>query len=156
MTDDKNLIPQYEKHDYTNGIAPYEYLYQLRDKPLIHDAVQTTLSAAAQAEGFRGFRKRYSIYCQSINLNGAKAVNNLTCFEGQKLELMTGNWQTSEFEVWCDNGNMKMEACNHPILPVERLINIDTPKNYELHFEKAEGGAKSLQINQCLPARIRL
>ena len=120
------LIPEYKKYDYTNGIAPYEYLYQLKDKPLIHDAIQTTLSTAAQAEGFRGFRKRYAIYCQSINLNGARAVNNLTCFEGQKLELMTGNWQTSEFEIWCDNGNFKMEACNHPILPIERLINIDT------------------------------
>ena len=46
----------------------------------------------------------------------------LTDFKGQKLELETGPWEATDFGV----ADGDLVACSHPIMPVERLVNIDT------------------------------
>lgn len=133
------LLPEYSKEDFESGIAPYEYLYNLRNEPLIYDEIRTKLSKVARALDYKGFNKRYQAYCESISQNGAKLINNMTYFEGQKLELNTGEWRTSESSVWCESGNVRMEACSHPIIPIERLINIDTgTEKLRISFRKGD------------------
>ena len=59
---------------------------------------------------------------------------NVTQFDGQEMELDSGRWVADEFGIRTDGPyGSDIEACNHPIMPVLRLVNIDT-------------GAEKLQI----------
>lgn len=61
-------------------------------------------------------------------------VPNVTQFDGQEMELDSGRWVADEFGIRTDGPyGSDIEACNHPIMPVLRLVNIDT-------------GAEKLQI----------
>lgn len=77
--------------------------------------------------GASGFKRMLKTYLESKKQNERMVyVDQVTEFTGQKLELDAGEWQADDFGV-SRRGKFGEEiACPHPILPVERLVNIDT------------------------------
>ena len=66
-------------------------------------------------------------HMQRLKQKKGIVIDNSTQFEGQELELKAGEWLADDFGVTRRNErNGEDIACVHPILPVERLINIDT------------------------------
>lgn len=113
------------KDDYWTT-APYEYLYSLRSDNFFHQKRLEELTEAARLAGCRNFKRMYAEYIKDLRASSARPVGAVTDFQGQKIELQTGKWRADESGIVTDGDFQTIEACNHPIMPVERLTNIDT------------------------------
>ena len=51
---------------------------------------------------------------------------NITQFDSQLMELSTGDWIADDSGIWKYGSQGNEIACSHPIMPIERLRNIDT------------------------------
>jgi Superfamily II helicase and inactivated derivatives len=128
----------YTKDDFLNSSGPYEEVNKSADNPFQHERAITLMAEHAQQVGVRNFRKMYGQYCKALKqASGFKTVGNTTQFEGQPIELMTGDWEADDMGISCNNGFMEMNACVHPIMPIQRLVNIDTGvEKLKLAFRK--------------------
>lgn len=126
-----NEITKYTKEDFVDGTGPFEAVYQHMDNPFELNRAIEKMSEAAKAAGVSNFKTLFKAYCvwqKRINTPEG-SVDNACNFEGQELDLNTGEWV-------CDEGGVTREnmvypygevvACVHPIMPVQRLVNIDT------------------------------
>lgn len=122
------MIPiGYTKEDYIGSIAPYEAIYALRNDPFALNKALEQASADAAEVGFRGVKRAYKAYVATqTRQSDTIYVNNATMFEGQPLELDAGEWEADDSGVTRRTGIGIERACPHPIMPVERLVNIDT------------------------------
>ena len=120
-------IPIYTYEDYISSTAPYEYAYQYIDDSFTLERIITQMSNNAKEVNVKNFRKIFSEYVKKKKkLTKPIALDSVTQFEGQPLELSCGAWKADEFGVSIDTDYGEKFACNHPILPVMRLVNIDT------------------------------
>lgn len=118
---------EYTQDDFLNSTAPYEEVYQYRDDPFQHDRHLAIMCVKAAKAGIRNFKTLYSKYTLSLKKAASEIyICNTTQFEGQPLELDAGTWNCNENGVVRWNGQKEEVACCHPIMPVERLVNIDT------------------------------
>lgn len=118
---------EYTQDDFLNSTAPYEEVYQYKDDPFQHDRHLAIMCAKAAKAGIRNFKTLYSKYTLSLKRAASEIyICNMTQFEGQPLELDAGTWNCNENGVVRWNGQKEETACCHPIMPVERLVNIDT------------------------------
>ncbi len=122
-----NNIPIYTFDDYINSTSPYEYAYQYIDDSFTLERVVTQMSNNAREVNVKNFRKIFSEYVKKKKkLTKPIALDSVTQFEGQAIELSCGSWRADEFGVSIETDHGEKYACNHPILPVMRLVNIDT------------------------------
>lgn len=113
-------INDYTKEDFTDGTEPYEYLYLYIDQPFVMEQKRLKIDAVARKCGIRNFTKLFKDYCKKKGTNLSDL--NVTDFPMQALTLRCGNYMCDSFGVRLD-----METvCPHPIMPVQRLVNIDT------------------------------
>ena len=130
----------YTKDDYTQTNAPYEELYKIRDDPFEHQRKLDAMSEAARLTGYKTFKKTYEAYVKSLRqMSSAIWIGSITEFEGQPLELDSGAWRADEMGVTMRSGFEDLVACVHPILPVERLVNVDTgTEKLDIAFRKGK------------------
>ena len=130
----------YKPEDFLTA-APYEALYRYHDQPFVHETKLHELAAYAEAQHFRGFKAMYKKYVESLKAQaGTIYIDNVTRFTGQPLELNAGDWEATDLGVYRRGGFADEVACPHPIMPVERLVNIDTgEEKLKLAFRKGAG-----------------
>lgn len=128
-------ISPYTKDDFLKGTKPFEDVYAHKADPFVHDRGLEQMTIWAKSVGVNGFKKLYKAYIDSLRIKNKEImVPNVTQFDGQEMELDSGRWVADEFGIRTDGPyGSDIEACNHPIMPVLRLVNIDT-------------GAEKLQI----------
>lgn len=119
-------IPNYTREDYLEGTDPYEFLYQFYDDKFVLDRLLQRMSEQARKVRVTGFKKAFSEYVKKQMALARPVGMAVTQFEGQEVELDTGPWQADEYGVTISEDYREVVACNHPILPVMRLVNIDT------------------------------
>jgi hypothetical protein len=118
-------VKQYTKEDF-NSEEPYRVLFELRNDRFKYNQMFTILTDNADKVGFKGFARMFKAYAEA-QANKGIVIDNSTQFEGQELELKAGEWLADDFGVTRRNErNGEDIACVHPIMPVERLVNIDT------------------------------
>lgn len=117
----------YEQDDFLTP-APYEELYKYHAQPFVHAAKMEALASYALKEkGFKGFKTMYKRYVESLKAqSGTIYIDNVTSFTGQPLELNAGDWEACDDGIYKKSGFGEEVACPHPIMPIERLVNIDT------------------------------
>ncbi|MBR2132251.1 MAG: DUF927 domain-containing protein [Oscillospiraceae bacterium] len=127
----------YEKEDFLTT-RPYEELYALHAQPFIHASKMEALALYAMSKGFKGFKTMYKNYTQSLKTQyDTIYIDNVTNFTNQPLELDSGSWEAADDGIYRKNGYGTDVACPHPIMPVERLVNIDTgEEKLKLAFRK--------------------
>lgn len=127
----------YEKDDFLTT-TPYEELYAYHKEPFTHAAKMEELSAYSVSKGFKGFKTMYKKYVESLKAqSGTIYIDNVTNFTNQPLELNAGDWEADDSGIFKKNGYNEEAACPHPIMPVERLVNIDTgEEKLQLAFRK--------------------
>lgn len=88
-----------------------------------------------KAAGVIGIRKLFTEYVRSQRKAPA---TNVTDFDGQSLELNTGEWRADDAGIYKRDGDgVEICACPHPIMPVLRLRNVDTGKEQmEIAFRR--------------------
>lgn len=127
--DDLQLKFTYTAEDFASSEEPYHEVFMQPTKFLQKRALDA-MAAEAQRCGFRGFKQTYKAYVESLRQikqapEGSLALNP-TDFPGQPIELEAGEWNCDATGVSRTTYVSTEYACKHPILPVERLVNIDT------------------------------
>lgn len=120
--------PTFTAEDYKSSTAPYEYLAKLiTENPLKHAQEKERLIAEAKA--FKvNIRPLYKAYLETIQAGRKRVqVENVTEFTGQELELSCGNYDCNDDGVsfWHQTQGI-VTVCTHPIMPVRRIVNIDS------------------------------
>lgn len=139
----------YTREDF-DGPTPYEYLSGIKS-PFQQDIEGKKLSEHALSVGFKGFMVRFRKYQESIK-NTAQSVlsrpDSLTDFDEQAMELNTGEWTADDFGVRRAGGFGSDDvACPHPIMPIERLKNIDTGElKVRLAFRRGTQNKKAWSV----------
>lgn len=127
-----SLLPQ--KYNYTAEDfltpEPYEKLYELFPSQFLFQAAVLRMEENAKAVGFKGFRgmlKRFLDAKHAEKRQQKQIIPNQTEFEDQPMELDCGIWESTDWGIFRETAMGGREfACAHPIMPVERLVNIDT------------------------------
>ena len=132
------VIPVFTREDFLDTTKPYEWLHQFEGDRFTLNRMQQRLADNARAVKVYGFKGMYQDYERSLKQAADGLIDsNLTRFEGQELELSCGAWEADEMGVSIRTPYGERFACPHPILPVLRLVNIDTGvEKLELAFRK--------------------
>lgn len=121
-----SAIPVYTHDDYLTT-APYEFAYQYIEDGFTLERVLTTMSERARQVKITGFRKLFAEYVKKKKaISRAILIDSVTRFEGQPIELSCGDWKADDFGISISTEYGEKSACSHPLLPVTRLVNIDT------------------------------
>lgn len=120
-------IPDFTKEEYLMTTIPFEWLDNFSENKFQLMQVLCQMSEKAAAVGVKNLKSMFKIYQESITANQGNIIFNSTNFDGQELQLDCGHWKCDEFGVTgIDKLGWEFVACTHPIMPVQRLVNIDT------------------------------
>ena len=124
-----SLRYRYTLDDYTTTETPYKDVF-FQPSQFLRNQRQEVLALEAKEVGFSCFKKQFKLFCEKMRrLNvgdECSTVSNPTNFPQQRLELDAGEWLCSYDGVQREVRERVEIACRHPIMPVERLVNIDT------------------------------
>lgn len=134
ITANAEILAAPAEYSYTfdefNTPAPYEDLYKLFGSPFMFQTAMNKMADNAKAVGFKNFRATMKTFLEAMQNERRRIkalVPNQTEFDGQAMELSCGIWESTDWGIHRDTpmGGRDI-ACAHPIMPVERLVNIDT------------------------------
>lgn len=141
--DKKEIVPNwhYTLDDFLYTTAPYEELAEYAKNPFVHQRMIEAMSRYAASLGFRQLKLMYREYNKAVKASSAGGTiyvgDNPTRFDGQPLELNAGDWEAGDGGIRRTYGGVECVACPHPVMPVERLVNIDTgEEKLRLAFRK--------------------
>ena len=124
-----SIIPDYDYSaaDFCTP-EPYEKLYELHKTPFLYEIAKVKMEENAKAVGFKSFKGMLQKYNKAqLDAKRRNMIPNQTEFEDQAIELNCGTWESMDWGIFRDLPNGGREcACAHPIMPISRLINIDT------------------------------
>ena len=127
MKNEIAMIPEYTADDFYNSSEPYSFLYQYKDDKFLLGQMREKLKAQAAKVGVKGFVGLWNAYLETINQQRGISMDNATQFDGQEIELFSGQYICDEYGVsMTDKYGYEQVVCRHPIMPVERLVNIDS------------------------------
>lgn len=141
-TSRKNSIAEQLNWDFTKEDfqteLPYRYLYDLKAQMsgFAFELTVKAMAAYAMELGFRGFTALWKEFKNTMLgiIRENMDIGNATHFTSQPLVLDAGRWE-------CTDEGVKDGAetvCYHPIMPTERLVNIDTGEE-KLHLAFRKG-----------------
>ena len=140
--EENSLVPAYTKADFLTGFKPFEWIYQHKDNKLQYAQSIELMKAKAKEVGVSGFAGLWKAYLATVQVVSPLSYDNVTEFSGQPLQLNCGNWQADDYGVYGRNMfGGEVEACNHPIMPIRRLINVDSDTEKIVLAYKKRGGA---------------
>lgn len=121
------VIPEFTAEQFYNTSQPYEFLYKFKDDKFLLGQMREKVKAQAAKVGVRGFIGLWNAYLETINQQKGISLDNATTFEGQQIELFSGQYICDEYGVsTTDKYGYEQFICRHPIMPIERLVNIDS------------------------------
>ena len=108
---------------------PYAVVFSYAADRFAHETELNKMVEEAKKVGYTCFKKTYREYIKSMRLKNQSndEHKNPSDFPDQPIELDCGQWLCDWQGVHMVDGSWgRIEACCHPIMPVERLVNIDT------------------------------
>ena len=119
-------IPQFTVEEYYNTEKPYEWLYEYKDNKFLLRQLCERMKEQAGAIGVRAFMALWNAYCEAQAQKQGMRLDNATQFDGQEIELFSGEYVCDDYGVMLhDKYGYEQIVCRHPIMPIERLVNID-------------------------------
>lgn len=118
---------RYNAEDFGSSEEPYKEVF-FQPTAFLKQRTLDRLAVEANKCGFRGFKATYKAFEQSmrqVNDSSASLINP-SDFPQQPMELECGEWHGDSTGVSKVMKDRVEYACLHPIMPVERLVNIDT------------------------------
>lgn len=127
MKNEIAMIPEYTADDFYNSSEPYAFLYQYKDDKFLLGQMREKLKAQAAKVGVKGFVGLWNAYLETINQQRGISMDNATQFDGQEIELFSGQYICDEYGVsMTDKYGYEQTVCRHPIMPIQRLCNVDS------------------------------
>ena len=120
-------IPEFTKNDFYMSQKPFEFLLEFRGNKLLYEQLVRRMAESAKSIGITGFLGMVNAYMTQHKPAKESKESNVTSFSGQDREFLCGDWVATESGITgLDRFGAETIACYHPILPVERLVNVDT------------------------------
>lgn len=120
-------IPDFTAEQYYNSSEPYAFLYNFREDKFLLKQLTQQMKARAGSVGVKCFVALFDAYCEMQAKQQGIVYENSTQFDGQEVELFSGEYICNEFGVSVvDKYGYEQTICRHPIMPVQRLVNIDS------------------------------
>ena len=120
-------IPEYTYDQYIGTSEPYEFLYSFKDNKFLMKQIQQKMKEKAGAIGVKCFVALFDAYCQMQAKSNGVILENSTQFDGQEIELFSGEYVCDDLGVMIqDKYGFDQIICRHPIMPIQRLCNVDT------------------------------
>ena len=127
MKNEIAVIPDYTAEQFYDTTEPYEFLYQYRDNKFLMKQMTQKMKDKAGAVGVKCFVALFNAYCEMMAQKNGVILANSTQFDGQEMELFSGEYICDESGVFLvDKYGYENTICRHPLMPVERLVNIDS------------------------------
>ena len=127
MNQETVVIPEYTAEQYLNTSEPYEFLYQYKENKFMLKQLLQKMKAKAGAVGVKCFVALFDAYCQMQAKQQGVILENSTQFDGQELELFSGEYVCDDLGVMLqDKYGFENIICRHPIMPIRRLVNVDS------------------------------
>lgn len=118
-------IPDFEKDDYIKSDRPFEWLYQYKDNQFLMAQLREQVKEKAGKVGVKNFITLWNAYLLLKNSNKILSENS-TDFTGQPFSFNCGDYIANDMGIkTVDKYGFEINVCNQPLLPVERMINID-------------------------------
>lgn len=138
MEENKNVIPAFTQQDFLYTSAPYEYLYQFQDDKFQYAQMREQMKVYAASIGVKGFIGLFNAFLESQQKSSGLSMDNATSFDGQEIELYSGPYTCDDYGVTTvDRYGYDHVICKHPIMPIRRLVNIDTnEERLEIAYKK--------------------
>lgn len=132
------MLPEYTAEEYLNTSIPYEFLYQYKDDKFRLQQLCQRMKAQAGAVGVRTFMALWNSYLEMQQKSRGIPMDNATNFSDQPMELFSGEYICDEYGVTViDRYGYENTICRHAIMPVRRLINIDSgEERLEIAYRK--------------------
>lgn len=134
------IIPDFTAEQYYNSSDPYEWLYQYKNDKFLMKQLMQKMKEKAGAVGVKCFVSLFNAYCETVASKAGISLDNSTQFEGQPLELFSGQYKCEESGVYfMDKFGYEVNVCRHPIMPIQRLCNADTgEERLEIAYKKGK------------------
>ena len=127
MKNEIAVIPDYTAEQFIDTEEPYAFLYQYRDNKFLLKQMVQKMKAKAGAVGVKCFISLWDAYQEIQAQKNGVMIANSTQFDGQEMELFSGEYICDENGVCVlDKFGYEINVCRHPIMPVQRLCNIDS------------------------------
>ena len=127
MKNEIAVIPEYTADDYYNSSAPYKWLYQFKSDKFKMKQMTQKMKDKAGAVGVKCFISLFNSYCEMQAQRSGEMLANSTQFDGQDMELFSGEYICDETGVFVhDKFGYEQNICRHPIMPIQRLCNVDS------------------------------
>ena len=130
-------IPVWNKEDYQTPV-PFEWLYAYKDNKFVMLQLRDAIKERAGFVGVKNFVTKWNAFLQEKRKSEGMDVENVTMFDGQPEELYSGEYTCDDSGVtYIDYAGREVIVCRHPIMPVQRLVNIDTGEvKLEIAFKR--------------------
>ena len=140
MKNEIATIPEYTAYDYYNSSAPYEWLYQFKADKFKLKQMTQKMKDKAGAVGVKCFISLFNSYCEMQAQRSGEMLANSTQFDGQDMELFSGEYICDETGVFVhDKFGYEQNICRHPIMPIQRLCNVDSgEERLKLAYKKGK------------------
>lgn len=140
MKNEIATIPEYTADDYYNSSAPYEWLYQFKSDKFKLKQMTQKMKDKAGAVGVKCFIALFNSYCEMQAQRSGEMLANSTQFDGQDMELFSGEYVCDETGVFVhDKFGYEQNICRHPIMPIQRLCNVDSgEERLKLAYKKGK------------------
>lgn len=137
------MLPAWTDDQWQDPQTLCEYIWGLRDNPFLQQIMLEKVAAEARKRHVTGFKGTYKAYERTQKgLSNDAATHNVTSFDGQPMELDCGKYQADDYAITIEGPYGEQTVCTHPILPVKRMVNLDTGLvMIELAFRRGMKGA---------------
>lgn len=142
----EEIISQWTKEDY-QGVSPYEWLYSFRDNAFQMERLRGLMIADANEKKVKNAGTLWRKYLETqMAGRGQEIGQNVTSFSGQEQELLCGSYECYDDGILQENKfGGETVVCPHPILPVSRMVNVDTGETKtEIAYKRGGGWRKSI------------
>lgn len=131
-------IPDFTAEDYTDGEAPYAWLYGFRTNKFLLLRLKEKMKKHAGSLGVKSFLTLFNAYCEYQASQSGDPIDRVTEFDGQPIVLVSGEYICSDTGVSVlDKFGYESTVCSHPIMPTKRLVNVDTgEERMEISYKK--------------------
>ena len=121
------LMPEWTLEDFEDSDRPYAWLYAQRENRFLFQQLLGRAQKRAKQVRFAGFARVWAAYVDAMSPKTTILGVNNTLFPEQPVQLASGKYTCDERGI-CYTGQMgeAVEVCSHPLMPVKRIINLDS------------------------------
>ena len=133
-------VPAWTREQFLYTTEPFDWLYQFRNNKFLLSQYVERVKDRAGAVGVRTFMRLWKSYLEAIKQQSGMILDNATQFTGQAFELHCGEYTADDDGITIlDKMGYEILVCPHPIMPVLRLVNIDTgEEKLKIAFRKGD------------------